>query len=56
MFTHRDGSVYEGQYNDSQRHGRGKYTRADGSVYTGEWVDNVAEGSGQFLECVCVCV
>ena len=41
MFT--DGSIYEGQVINAQRHGYGKLTREDGTVEVGEWRESVLE-------------
>ena len=38
--------MYEGQYQNSQKHGKGKFTWADGSSYTGSFQNNEINGYG----------
>ena len=38
--------VYEGEYRDGKRHGRGTYTWFDGVRYEGEWRDGQPNGRG----------
>ena len=38
--THFDGTIYEGDYKDDTRHGKGKYTWPDGRFYEGDWVND----------------
>jgi len=46
-FTYDNGDVYEGNWINGKRHGKGKYDYADGiSWYDGEWVDDKKEGYG----------
>jgi hypothetical protein len=45
--TCSDGSLYEGEYKDDKRNGRGKYTWPDGQVYEGEWKDDKRNGRGK---------
>ena len=40
MYRYADGAVYEGDYIDGKRHGRGVYRYADGSVYEGDLKDD----------------
>ena len=35
-----NGDVYDGEYKDDKRNGRGKHTYANGDVYDGEWKDD----------------
>ena len=40
--------MYEGQFLNSNIHGKGKYIFADGREYDGEWVNNKLHGKGRF--------
>ena len=40
FFTHRDGSVHEGDYTDDKLNGFGVLTYPNGDRYMSEWVDN----------------
>ncbi|KAL4508042.1 hypothetical protein ABPG72_021415 [Tetrahymena utriculariae] len=44
-----NGSVYEGQWKNGQRHGRGVQYWSDGSVYEGYWRNNMAQGKGRLI-------
>jgi len=44
--TYNNG-VYEGQFLNDKRHGRGKYTFQSGEVYDGEWRDGDRNGYGK---------
>lgn len=45
--TVEDGSTYEGEYKNDQKHGTGTFThKVDGSVYTGSWLDDKRAGQG----------
>jgi hypothetical protein len=41
-----DGDVYEGNWQNGQRHGGGTYYYNNGDVYEGNWVNNVKSGYG----------
>lgn len=42
-----DGSEYDGEYKNDQKHGRGTFTlKADGSTYDGAWADDKRAGAG----------
>lgn len=41
--------VYEGQWKNNERNGRGKQLWKDGSVYEGYWKDNLAHGYGRLI-------
>ena len=41
-----DGSTYEGQWREHERHGKGVETFASGSLYDGEWKDSKPQGTG----------
>ena len=43
-----DGSVYEGDFVDGKRTGKGKYTYTSGSVYEGDFVDGNFTGKGKY--------
>ena len=40
--------MYEGQYHEGKKHGRGLYIWQDGSSYDGDWFENRIEGSGVY--------
>jgi len=42
-----DGSVYEGEWRASQRHGKGTYKSTDGSIYSGDWHCDERSGDGR---------
>jgi hypothetical protein len=44
--TYPDGEIYEGDFVEGIRKGKGTYRYKDGDVYTGEWKDNVKHGYG----------
>ena len=44
-----DGAVYEGEYYEGKKNGRGKLTFADGSVYQGEIQLNEIQGEGVYI-------
>lgn len=44
-----NGAVYEGQYVEGKKCGKGKLTYPDKSVYDGEWAEDVQEGQGTFV-------
>ena len=41
------GKVYEGDFKDGQRTGKGKYTWASGDVYEGDFKDGQITGQGK---------
>ena len=41
-----DGSVFEGNYEEDQPSGQGKYTWADGESYDGAWKNGLFHGMG----------
>jgi len=43
-----DGGVYEGDYEDDKKNGKGKYTWSDGGVYEGDYKDDKMNGKGKF--------
>ena len=39
VFSYPNGDIYDGQWQDNVRHGKGSYTFAEnGSQYCGQWV------------------
>lgn len=42
------GDVFEGEYLNGKRCGKGRYTWANGSFYEGEWLNNCQHGQGQY--------
>ncbi|KAJ9529797.1 hypothetical protein QJQ45_022202 [Haematococcus lacustris] len=43
------GAVYEGQYLDNKKQGKGRMTYPDKSVYEGDWVADLHEGTGRYV-------
>ena len=41
--------IYEGEYKNGKREGKGVYHYKTGEVYDGEWVDGIREGKGTFI-------
>ena len=40
--------LYEGEYKDGKKHGRGQFLWADGSTYTGDFYENNIHGMGVY--------
>lgn len=40
MYISGSGNVYEGEWLDDKRHGKGRQVKADGSWYEGTWTKN----------------
>ena len=47
LCRYADGSVYEGEWRASQRHGKGTHKSADGSIYSGDWYCDERSGDGR---------
>ena len=45
-YDYEDGSRYEGDVQNSMRHGKGKMTYCGGAVYEGEWIEGKFHGKG----------
>jgi hypothetical protein len=43
-----NGEVYEGEFRQGKRHGRGTYTWSDGRTYNGEFCDGIIQGHGRY--------
>ena len=43
-----NGEIFDGQFKDNERHGRGTLVMADGGVYTGEFEQGAMSGHGRF--------
>ncbi|EGR30902.1 hypothetical protein IMG5_121480 [Ichthyophthirius multifiliis] len=48
MLTHKDGSIYQGNWKYNQMEGFGTYQWPDGRVYIGEFIKNKKQGEGKF--------
>lgn len=44
-----NGAIYEGQWKEGSRHGRGVQSWPDGSYYEGYWRNNQANGKGRLV-------
>ncbi len=45
--TYANGDVYEGAFENDQRHGQGTFTGTDGYTYVGQWQNGRIEGTGR---------
>merc|ERR1712224_695424 len=45
--TYADGSVYDGQWKEDNRNGRGTLRTIEGSRYIGNWKDDLRDGAGE---------
>ena len=43
------GDIYEGDWIDDERHGKGTLSMANGDVYQGEWRNNLKHGPGTYF-------
>jgi hypothetical protein len=48
-YTYPDGSIYEGEWQNNKRHGRGLWFRPDGMKYDGEWKNDKPNGQGTLI-------
>lgn len=42
-------NVYEGDYDNDRKHGKGVFTWASGNIYKGDYVEDERQGNGQML-------
>lgn len=42
-----ENGVYDGEFVNGKRHGKGKYKWADGAEYDGDWKDGNMDGKGR---------
>ena len=45
----KDGTKYEGSWDNDKANGKGKITHANGDTYQGDWKDDQAHGIGLFI-------
>ena len=45
--SYSSGAVYEGDYQDDKKHGKGRCTLPSGAVYEGDWQDDKRHGKGR---------
>jgi len=45
-----DGSYYEGEYKNGNRHGAGSMYMPDGNVYVGSWENDQKHGIGNLFD------
>jgi len=45
----RRGNLYEGQWSDDKRHGKGRMDWKNGAVYEGDWFNNKSHGVGRIV-------
>lgn len=49
-FEYLDGSIYDGDWKDNKKHGRGKLLEQEGDVvYNGDWENDKKHGRGTFF-------
>ena len=48
MFSHSDGTLYDGHMENGKRHGRGRETYSNGDDYVGQYKDDMKHGSGKY--------
>lgn len=46
VYRYRNGSVYDGDWQNGERNGFGRKEDEDGYVYEGEWKNNCRHGKG----------
>ncbi len=46
VYKSKLGYMYDGQYKDNIKHGKGRFSYADGKVYEGDFVANKKHGNG----------
>lgn len=48
-FQYKDGTIYEGEFRQGKRHGKGILNTATGEKYLGDWTNNERNGKGKFI-------
>jgi hypothetical protein len=51
VLRRRDGSVYDGEWRLSQRHGQGQESWPNGDTYYGAWKNDSFDGQGTLARC-----
>jgi hypothetical protein len=49
VHTYDNGDIYEGEWKNGRKHGKGTMNYADGKKYTGVWVNDEKTGQGVFI-------
>ena len=50
-FEYLNGAVYDGDWEENRKHGRGRLTEANGrNVHIGEWENDYKHGNGTFIQ------
>ena len=50
-FDFQNGSIYEGDWRENKRHGKGRLIEADGrTLYNGQWDNDTKHGFGTFIQ------
>ena len=50
IYYYGNGEQYEGDFENFQRHGKGKYKYENGDVFDGEFLNNLPRGDGNFID------
>lgn len=49
LYIFANGDIYEGEFENGNRQGQGKYTWTDQSYYQGEWLTDKMNGKGLYV-------
>ena len=42
--------IYEGEWHENRKHGKGKYTYQNGGIYNGDFVNDLPHGFGEYIQ------